>query len=91
MRLRLKYTFRCFAAFVQDDNDVQYLLDNMPISMHKVSKFATSNVLHNYYVCYIIVIYQIYQLKYLQEEYLKQKCLYLDNRKEYCIYSFKKK
>lgn len=25
------------AAFVQDDKDVQYLLDNIPISMHKVS------------------------------------------------------
>lgn len=36
--------FDIFVAFVQDDNDVQYLLDNMPISMHKVSKFPTRNV-----------------------------------------------
>lgn len=37
-----------FIAFVQDDNDVQYLLDNMPISMHKVSNGITEIVLCAY-------------------------------------------
>lgn len=35
--LRFLSNKKCFIAFVQDDNDVQYLLDNIPMSMHKVS------------------------------------------------------
>jgi len=45
----INVNFCVFVAFVQDDNDVQYLLDNMPISIHKVSHFALlRDVLHNY-------------------------------------------
>lgn len=35
--LALWNNIKFIAAFVQDDNDVQYLLDNIPMSMHKVS------------------------------------------------------